>query len=132
MPDVYLQAAFPEQCSLLFIYTHQLPNNIVPWRQMRMLGNPTHRLLSIFSFIHFVISLLLLNYFIYLHSKCYPLLSSPFLSSFPLPLTFSSEKVLPHPATHPHFSSSIPLPWGIKFLQDYAYPLLTKLEKEVL
>jgi hypothetical protein len=37
----------------------------------------------------------------------------------PIPFPFVSERVLPYPSTHPHLTlSSIPLPWGIKFLQD--------------
>jgi hypothetical protein len=60
-----------------------------------------------------------------------PLLSHPSVSSSPQPLPFVFERLLPHPPPSSP-PPSIPLPWGIKSLQDWAHPLLLRLVKAVL
>jgi hypothetical protein len=66
-----------------------------------------------------------IEYFLYLHFKCYPLSRSP-LWKPPPP---ASLRVLPHPLTHPLLPScpGIPLHWGIKppQAQGPLFPLMS-------
>lgn len=63
-------------------------------------------LLKTFFFFLFHLLKSLLNYFIYLYSKCCPPFFSPFPVNFtPITLPFALERVVPHSPTHPQLTT---------------------------
>jgi hypothetical protein len=82
-----------------------------------------------------IAALFILNYYIYLYSKYYPVFSPRVFH--PSPLLFAFETLLPHSATHhitttmTHHHLIIPFPCGIMSLQDKVHSIPLRPHKVI-